>query len=219
MKITFACPSCGVKGSSDSAAIGRQARCNQYGCRFDVPGPVGQGPVIYAMEEPARGMTEVIRMGPAPESVYVSSRGSEPTSGATPRRLRQAGSGGTSRAPRSDSSGFATRSWLVRCGAVAVLTRTAVALLAPRGTLIAGLALVVLGSTLVMSGFVAGAYGAFTEDFLYGALYLLVPLCTAYYIITRWETCGPGSPARRRAWRSSCSRARSSDGPGRACSG
>ena len=33
----------------------------------------------------------------------------------------------------------------------------------------------------------AGAYGAFREDFLYGVLYLAIPLYTAYYLVTRWD--------------------------------
>jgi hypothetical protein len=36
-------------------------------------------------------------------------------------------------------------------------------------------------------GYAAGAYGAFCEDFLYGFLYLVIPLYTAYYLVTRWE--------------------------------
>ncbi len=191
MKITFACPSCGSEGSLDSEFIGKQARCKPCGHRFAIPGPGGSGPdpgpEIYAMEEPSRETTDVIATGPAPDSVYLSSRGSEPTSGASPRRSMRAASGSTSRTTRKRTSGFAPRTWLVRCGVVAVLILTAIALLAPRGTLIAGLMLVVLGSTLVMVGYGAGAYGAFSEDFIYGALYLVVPLYSAYYLITRWD--------------------------------
>ena len=33
----------------------------------------------------------------------------------------------------------------------------------------------------------AGAYGAFSEDALYGLLYITIPLYTAYYLVTRWE--------------------------------
>ncbi len=40
---------------------------------------------------------------------------------------------------------------------------------------------------MVLVGFGAGAYGAFSEDFLYGVLYLVIPLYTAYYLVTRWD--------------------------------
>lgn len=189
MKITFACPSCGAAGSLDSAFIGKQVRCRPCGHRFPIPipGAVGPEPEIYAMEEPARETPIVVALGPPPESVYVSSPGAEPISGAKPRGPKRATPGSTSRSPRKRTSGFAPRAWMVRRGAVAVFLLTAIALLAPRGTLIAGLTLVVLGSILVLVGYAAGAYGAFSEDFIYGVLYLVVPLYTAYYLITRWD--------------------------------
>ena len=63
----------------------------------------------------------------------------------------------------------------------------AIALFVPRGTLIVACVLMVVGSTMVLVGYFAGAYGAFSEDFLYGFLYLVIPLYTAYYLVTRWE--------------------------------
>jgi len=30
-----------------------------------------------------------------------------------------------------------------------------------------------------------GAYGAFSEDVIYGILYVVIPLYTGYYIVTR----------------------------------
>ena len=63
----------------------------------------------------------------------------------------------------------------------------ATALFAPRGVVIAGSALIILGSLMVLVGYAAGAYGAFCEDFLYGFFYLVFPLYTGYYLVTRWE--------------------------------
>lgn len=45
----------------------------------------------------------------------------------------------------------------------------------------------VTGAILILAGHLAGAYGAFSEDFIYGLLYLLIPFYTAYYIVTRWD--------------------------------
>src|SRR5207248_11675080 len=70
---------------------------------------------------------------------------------------------------------------------ILVIVLTAIALLVPQGTLIAGCVLMGIGSVLILVGYSAGAYGAFCEDFLYGLLYLVIPLYTAYYMATRWE--------------------------------
>jgi hypothetical protein len=76
---------------------------------------------------------------------------------------------------------------LVRVVGVVAVALITVAVLAPQGTLIAGIVLLGLGSVMVLVGYFAGAYGAFCEDFIYGVFYLVVPLYTAYYIVTRWE--------------------------------
>ena len=77
---------------------------------------------------------------------------------------------------------------LVDPGGVAfVLILIAIALLAPHGTWLAGCILMATGGVLILVGHLAGAFGAFSEDFLYGLFYLLIPLYTAYYIVTRWD--------------------------------
>lgn len=68
-----------------------------------------------------------------------------------------------------------------------MLILTAIALLAPHGTWLTGCILVGTGGILILAGHLAGAYGAFSEDFLYGFFYLLIPFYTAYYIVTRWD--------------------------------
>jgi len=68
-----------------------------------------------------------------------------------------------------------------------VLILTAIALLAPHGTWLVGCVLMAIGGILVPVAYFAGAYGAFSEDSLYGLLYLLIPLYAGYYIVTRWE--------------------------------
>jgi hypothetical protein len=68
-----------------------------------------------------------------------------------------------------------------------VVALAAILIFVPNGSLIAGCALMAVGSAMVLAGFAVGAYAAFCEDFLYGFLYLLIPLYTAYYMITRWD--------------------------------
>ncbi len=77
--------------------------------------------------------------------------------------------------------------WLAVAGPVCVLTLTGIAFLAPNGLTIVGCILLVVGALLAVLGFIAGAYGAFSEDSLYGFFYLLFPIYTAYYMVTRWE--------------------------------
>ena len=70
---------------------------------------------------------------------------------------------------------------------VLVVVLALIVLLAPQGTLIAGCVLMGIGGVMILVRFSAGAYGAFCEDFIYGVLYLVIPLYTAYYMATRWE--------------------------------
>jgi hypothetical protein len=69
----------------------------------------------------------------------------------------------------------------------AALALLATALIAPGGLMLSGSIVLLLGTVLVIVGYLAGAYGAFSEDFLYGFLYLVIPLYTAYYLLTRWD--------------------------------
>ena len=55
------------------------------------------------------------------------------------------------------------------------------------GTWLAGCILVAVGGIMVPMAYFAGAYGAFSEDSLYGLLYLLIPFYAGYYLVTRWE--------------------------------
>ena len=86
---------------------------------------------------------------------------------------------------------------------MAVVGSAAIAWFAPGGMTIVGSLLMALGSAMVLLGYAVGAYGAFCEEFLYGLLYLLVPLYTAYYLVTRWDdlwiwfSCSTITPRRR----------------------
>jgi hypothetical protein len=51
----------------------------------------------------------------------------------------------------------------------------------------AGVTLALPGLLLCIYGYATGAYIAFTEDDLYGWLYLLFPFYAAYYIVSRWD--------------------------------
>jgi hypothetical protein len=191
MTISFACPDCGAGGSVGAAFAGRSARCKQCGHRFTIPGPGAREPDVYALDEPSGGPAPAAPASPG--SVFVASRGdgSPAPAPVAPRRPRRAASATARRPARADGPGVAWRAWLVRLAAAFALALVATALLAPRGTLIAGCALMALGSLMVLVGYAAGAYGAFREDFLYGFLYVVIPLYTAYYLVTRWDDLWP----------------------------
>jgi cation transport ATPase len=50
-----------------------------------------------------------------------------------------------------------------------------------------GVTLAVPGLVLCLYGYVTGVYIAFTEDDLYGWLFLLFPFYAAYYVVSRWD--------------------------------
>ena len=83
--------------------------------------------------------------------------------------------------------GFPLADWLIWGSVALVLILTAIAFLAPDGTWLVGCILMAICGILVPVAYFAGAYGAFSEDVLYGLLYITIPLYTAYYLVTRWE--------------------------------
>ena len=184
MKIAFACPSCGASGSVDESLVGKHVRCKHCTHRFAVPGRGEADAGDYALVEPTREPARVAATDMDPGPVFVPSRGNEPRAVPPPRKPKGTAPGSTA---RRDESDFAWRTWLVRVGVLAAMALLATALFVPRGVAIAGSAMILLGMAMVLVGYAAGAYGAFSEDFLYGFFYLVIPLYTAYYLVTRWD--------------------------------
>jgi hypothetical protein len=188
MKIPFACPSCLVAGSVDESAVGKLARCKHCGHKFTILAPGETEPSIYSLEEPAGGAGRVAdsAMSPVPGSAFVPAPGDNPATawrGMPTRAATEVPARGTrKRSPRGP-----WRPWLAWTGIAIAIATGAVALLAPSGVLIAACVVMALGGLLILVGYGVGAYGAFREDFLYGFLYLVIPLYTAYYMVTRWE--------------------------------
>jgi hypothetical protein len=84
---------------------------------------------------------------------------------------------------RSSSTGIAV---LLGLGcAVAVLV--VVAFVAPSARINVGRLIALAGLVVFLYGYVSGAYIAFTEDDLYGWLYLIFPPYAAYYFVSRWD--------------------------------
>jgi hypothetical protein len=190
MKISFACPSCAAVGSADGSAVGKTARCRQCGHRFIISDPSAAEPEIYSLEEPAEGTTGMPAAikGPAAGPAFATAREDGPTA-PSPRKstrsaTRMAARSDRMRGPRSASRIWPTLTW---AGFAAVIAIAAIAAFAPSGMLIAACTVMALGGLMILVGYGVGAYGAFREDFLYGFLYIVIPLYTAYYMVTRWD--------------------------------
>jgi hypothetical protein len=183
MKRTFACPLCGASGSVDDALIGMQIRCLQCNHRFVVPGQSEGEDEGYSLAEPTRGNPG----GAATRGVYFPSLGDEPAIALSPLKPRRVTSGTNRRPSRGEESGSGWRTWSIRLGIVLGIVLVVTALCGPRGLMISGSVLLIIGTAMVFLGFAAGAYGAFSEDFLYGLLYMVFGIYTAYYFVTRWD--------------------------------
>jgi hypothetical protein len=142
-----------------------------------------ESPDGYLLDQPDRADPADVRG----DAVFVSSRGDEPSVFTSPRKPKALRSGSGKRKSREDGPEIAWGTWLIRAGVVAVIVIGAITCFAPRGQEIAGSTLVFLGTAMFLIGFAAGAYGAFSEDFIYGVPYLFFPIYTAYYHVTRWE--------------------------------
>jgi len=184
MRVRFICPDCGLSGSVDAIHAGKIIRCKRCGRQAPVPKPGEQETDLYALAEPKADPASDWAEDRVPGAVSAMAPGAGATKAPRPRRT-------TRRSPRprarQPSAHFWWRNWLIGSVAAVALTLVAVSVLAPRGTAIAGCVVILIGCGMLLSGFLAGAYGAFHEDFLYGFLYVVVPLYTAYYVVTRWD--------------------------------
>ena len=187
MKVSFACPSCNAAGSVDAVHIGKQVRCKHCGAHFAIPDPEAFQPDVYALEESSAESARGTSKSPAEEAVFVPARTDSTNAIDRPRRSERSVSGPTSRRVRASQSDFPWQSWLIWGSVAMVLILTAVAFLAPDGIWLVGCILLAIGSILVPVAYFAGAYGAFSEDSLYGFLYIMIPLYAGYYLVTRWE--------------------------------
>ena len=188
MKVSFSCPSCGVSGSVDESFAGRQVRCNQCRYRFPIPSLGSVEPDGYALDapEPEESAFPQTPMGRPSESVFAPTRSDEPEDRAR-RRARKRPAISPRKPKRPEREGFAWGTWLIRFGVAAVVILFLIAMIAPGGVVLVGRVLLIAGMGMVLLGWGAGAFGAFSEDLLYGLLYVLIPLYTAYYLVTRWD--------------------------------
>ncbi|WP_422928922.1 MJ0042-type zinc finger domain-containing protein [Singulisphaera sp. PoT] len=192
MKISFACPSCAASGSVDASLVGRQVRCKHCKHKFTVPDPEvpGSGSEGYDLEGGA-DFAPVAPAGvegfrPAEGRVFVPARGDEDSETFSRRKARREAS--SARPTRkANKPAFPWKPVLIRGGLGLLGAIIAVALFAPNGMAVAAYILIGLGVVMMFASWLAGAFGAFSEDFIYGFFYVIVPFYAAYYVLSRWE--------------------------------
>jgi hypothetical protein len=106
------------------------------------------------------------------------------------RQVKQKGSGTSGRKrlerARSPLASLSARVTVIGLTCVTVVLVVLVVFV-PDTRINVGRAVALAGLILFVYGYGSGAYIAFTEDDLYGWLYLLFPPYAAYYFVSRWD--------------------------------
>ncbi len=187
MKIPVTCARCGKRYEVDGAYAGKKGKCATCGERMMIPA-ANQPPAPAPPESDAYQLDDV-EDGDRSTS-FASARGTEVLDEAqSPRRQRKRSPGraGQKRAERAGSHpALSGRTTLIALAVVLVAAVT-IAFVVPGTRMNVGRAVAVAGLILFVYGYASGAYIAFTEDDLYGWLYLLFPPYAAYYFVSRWD--------------------------------
>jgi DNA-directed RNA polymerase subunit RPC12/RpoP len=187
LKIPVTCVRCGKRYEVDGVYAGKKGKCAACGERMMIPAmepagaPDASEPDAYQLDE-AHSTDQSTSFTPA--------HGSENLEEPRPRRRsknRSPGSSGTKRALQDSSrpaiSGRTTLIGLAVVLSIALL----IAVFVPGARMNIGRGVALAGLILFLYGYGSGAYIAFTEDALYGWLYLIFPPYAAYYFVSRWD--------------------------------
>jgi DNA-directed RNA polymerase subunit RPC12/RpoP len=187
MKIPVTCARCGKEYAVDEAFAGKRGKCATCGERMTIPGEIQAA--SRPPSEPDAYELDQVHASEEP-ALFSPAQGSESLSGPPPRRRakkRIRGSSGRKRDEAASSHpalrGRATLIGLICVAVVLVLLTVFI----PETRMNIGRVVAVAGLILFVYGYGSGAYIAFTEDGLYGWLYLLLPPYAAYYVVSRWD--------------------------------
>ncbi|MFO0908967.1 MAG: hypothetical protein U0794_11505 [Isosphaeraceae bacterium] len=196
MSIRFACPHCGKSFVVSSTNAGRRGRCSQCREEFTVPMPAEARavPGDTAFTGPsAEGPEAAAPMGEAYDVVpvtYEVSPGAE-TRDALPDAPRVKKPKKRRRTTTSTSSiepgQFAHLRKPLSVVAVVGVLLFALSLVVPVIAIWVGVVFSLAGILLVFGGMALGAYIAFTEDFVHGFFFVVLPIYAAYYFMSRWD--------------------------------
>ena len=189
MKTPVTCPGCHRRYEVDERFAGKTLKCAHCETSMRVPAaepddpPEQPGFGEYELGE-TRARAPTTFRAPRTRSDLEPSRGQSRVRGKKKKAARRGGRGDRSRQPVE--SLLANPSVLIALAAIAV----AVALLGyfvPSAKRFAGVVLALPGLLLFLYGYATAVYIAFTEDDLYGWLFLLFPFYAAYYVVSRWD--------------------------------
>ncbi len=192
MAIAFSCPRCGKRYTVDSALAGRKGRCKDCGRSMTIPNFADDADDTIAVEGYDLSEPMPVAAGAEAGSVFVRA-GIDPEVPRTSRTRRPASATMERRSRREDDEATVARRLRVLIAAPIVLLigLGLMALIVPKGTLIAACILIGVGGLLILAGFGVGLWAAWREDLLYGFGYAFFPPYTAYYILTRFEDLWP----------------------------
>jgi hypothetical protein len=186
MKISVACTSCGKRYEVDEAYSGKRGKCSTCGHSMTIPG-MGKA-ASPAAESEAYELDQT--HDSAHSNAFTPARGGgDNEQPQQERRLRQK----TPRRPgrRVGESPTTLRSSARLAALIGLACVAAVlfllAFLVPGMRMNVGRLIALAGLVLLLYGYGSGAYIAFTEDDLYGWLYLMFPPYAAYYFVSRWD--------------------------------
>jgi hypothetical protein len=186
MKIPVTCARCGKRYEVDGAYAGKRGKCATCGERMTIPDD-DQAAAISPPESDAYQLDESHESELA--TSFTPAKGSDGLEAPQTRlrlpKKKPRSSGGNVRNAAA-SPALSRRATMIGLACV-VAVLAIFAVLVPGGRLIAGGSVALAGALLFAYGYGSGAYIAFTEDDLYGWLYLLFPPYAAYYYVSRWE--------------------------------
>jgi hypothetical protein len=188
MKIPVICASCGKRYEVDGAYAGKRGKCAACGARMTIPNEdhtadsPPSDPDAYQLDATHDGEDATF---------FTPATGSQSLEETPPRRrVKQKNSGSSGRNRRESArSPLASLSGRVTVIGLTCVTLVLVilAVFVPDTRTNVGRAVALAGLILFVYGYGSGAYIAFTEDDLYGWLYLLFPPYAAYYFVSRWD--------------------------------
>jgi hypothetical protein len=190
----FSCPSCAAPGRARVEWAGRSVRCKHCKATFTLPAPGEADADSYDLADPIPIAPEAVAAARPQEGVpstFTPSYRDAPMPEIpreTPRRnvRREKSAREELRAWRGDRRVRIVGSFALLAAVVAVG-----AFVVPGFGPIGGWALTGVGLLMIAVGFFVGAYAAFREDFLYGFAYVVFPIYTGYYLVTRFDDLWP----------------------------
>jgi len=187
MKIPVICARCGKRYEVDRAFAGKTGKCATCGARMTIPDE-DQAASVGSSEPDAYQLDE--GRDNEQSTSFTPIRGSDVLEEPHPRRrVKKRNPASSSRKPEDPARShpaFSGRATLIGLASV-VLILVIIAIVVPGTRLNIGRVLALAGLIVFVYGYGSGAYIAFTEDDLYGWLYLLLPPYAAYYFVSRWD--------------------------------